>query len=133
MKKIVYTDPKTFEEPVIEVDDRLSESQITSAVGHDDWDYAIGDVPVTHALKPKKGIVAVASVIALLPFFILPVSAEWQSQWKTGWAEVNNTRYLIPYFPGKRLIDDSCYYLWSDGSLRSDGSPNQGDGKCNEG
>ena len=131
MTKIVYTDQETFEEPVIEVDDRLSESQITAAIGHDDWDYVIADVPVAQAMKPQKGMVA-AAAIALLPLLILPVSAEWQSQWPTAWAEVNNTRYLIPYFPGKRLIGNDCYFLGSDGSLRSDGPSNQA-GECSEG
>lgn len=62
MTKIVYTDQETFEEPVIEVDDRLSESQITAAIGHDDWDYVIADVPVAQAMKPQKGMVAAAAI-----------------------------------------------------------------------
>ena len=39
MIEIVHTDPITFEELVIEVSNGLSESQITTLIGHDDWDY----------------------------------------------------------------------------------------------
>ncbi len=83
MAKIVYTDQKTFEEPVIEVKEELSESQITKIVGHDDWDYVADDVSVTAIVKLEKPVIAVVSVIALLSLLILPVSAEWQSRWKT--------------------------------------------------
>lgn len=40
---IVYTDQKTFEEPIVPVPDHLDEKQITEVVGHDDWDYALSD------------------------------------------------------------------------------------------
>lgn len=91
--KIVYTDQETFEEPVIEVHSRLIERQITEIVGHDDWDYVADDVPVTHVVKPKKGIAAVVSATALLLLLIPPVSAEWRSPWPTEWVEVENTFY----------------------------------------
>ncbi|PZO47227.1 MAG: hypothetical protein DCF15_19290 [Phormidesmis priestleyi] len=131
MAKIVYTDQETFEEPVIEVDDRLSESQITATIGHDDWDYVIADVPVTHAMKPKKGMVAAAAAIALLPLLILPVSAEWQSRWRTEWVDVENGRYEVPYFPGKRKISGRCYFIHLD-SLQSE-EPDAASGECYEG
>lgn len=115
----------------VEVDDGLSESQITEIVGHDDWDYVPDDVPVTHVVKPKKGIAAVASVIVLLPLLILPVSAEWQSQWRTEWVDVENGRYEVPYFPGKREISGRCYFIHL-GSLQSE-APNAESGECYEG
>lgn len=127
----MYTDPKTFEEFVIEVDDKLSESQITEMIGHDDWDYVADDVPVTHTLKLKKGIAAVASALALLPLLILPVSAEWRSPWPIEWMEVENTFYRVPHFPGKRKIRDECYFIHL-GSLQSE-APDEESGECNEG
>lgn len=115
-------------EPIVEVGDGLSESQITELIGHTNWDYVDDDVPATHAVKPKKGITTVVAAVAMMTLSILPASAEW----KTAWAEVNNTSYLIPYFPGKRLINGNCYYIWSDDSLRNDGPPNEA-GDCPEG
>lgn len=132
MTRIVYTDQTAFKGPVIEVKDGLSETEITSIVGHDDWDYVIEGSVLAAQTELCKALAAVISAIALLPLLILPASAKWQSQWPTAWAEINNTRYLIPYFPGKRLVGDTCYFLTLDGSLRSDGPSNQA-GECPEG
>ncbi|MGB3292279.1 MAG: hypothetical protein WBB01_04690 [Phormidesmis sp.] len=145
MTEIWYTDQETSEELIIEVADGSSKQEITQRVGHDDWDYVIGVAP-THALEPEAGkqtekpnartaalVSGVMAAIALLPMLILPVSAEWKSPWPTKWVEINNTGYLVPYFPGKRLIGDECYFIErSDSSLRSEG-PDGETGVCNEG
>lgn len=54
MQTIVYTDQRTYEEPIIEVADGSSEQEITEMIGHDDWDYAIGVAP-THTLEAEAG------------------------------------------------------------------------------
>ena len=145
MTKIWYTEQETSEELIIEVADKLSEKEITQRVGHDDWEYVIG-VATTHALESEAGkqtekpnartavLVSVATaVISLLPMLVLPVSAEWKSPWSTKWVEINNTGYLVPYFPGKRLVDGECYFIErGDGSLQSE-APGVESGACDEG
>lgn len=84
-------------------------------------------------MKLRSIPIAVAGLIAV-PLFVLPASAEWRSAWKTKWAVVNNTGYLIPYFPGKRLVSGVFYFIQpADDSLNSDGSPNAETGECSEG
>ncbi|MGB3294357.1 MAG: hypothetical protein WBB01_15325 [Phormidesmis sp.] len=145
MTKIVYTDQKTFEELTTEVADGSSQQEITKIIGHDDWDYALSIAPA-HTPKSEAGkqtekpnartaafVSGVIAAITLLPLLILPTSAEWNSPWPTKWVEINNTGYLVPYFPGKRHVDGECYFIERGDKFLQSEAPDAETGACNEG
>ena len=133
IKIVLYTDP-TSEEPVKEVGEGLSEAEITSIVGHDDWDYLASDVEATQTLDAKGRITAMASVVSVLaPLLLLAPAAfaGWQSTWPTMWVEIENGRYEVPLFPGKRKLFRRCYSIHA-GNLQSE-EPDAKTGECHEG